>query len=83
MKSCLKVLRMLAKIGPQNTKGKVQFHIDEPMHVYPPPPMYKLRPCPSYSRWQPVAELSAVYGQATAGVGTVLILYRILIPDQT
>ena len=39
--------------------------------VPPPLPVYKLRPCPSYSRRRDV------YGQATVGVGTVMILYVI------
>ena len=46
-------------------------------------------PCISYAlvqatvgRWGPIAELSTVYGQATVGAGTVIIVHVILITYQ-
>ena len=53
--------------------------------VPPPPPLSKLRPCPSYSRsvgGDLLLNFPLFYGQATVGVGTVLIWYLILIRYQ-
>ena len=52
-----------------------------------PPPLYKLRPCPSYSRRRdripPPPCISYTLVQATVGVGTTLIWDPILIRYQT